>query len=165
MIIDISDLTSKKVTEKEINTSFNCTDFSYDEEYIKFVKPVILKGKFRAVEELIVFQGDIQACMELTCSRCLEKFQYSLNVDFHEEFTKDEFNEDEEIFFFENSEIDFLKIIENNIILNLPIKKLCKTDCKGLCPSCGEDLNKSSCSCIKDDIDPRFIKLKDFFSK
>ncbi|GAA0176931.1 DUF177 domain-containing protein [Clostridium sediminicola] len=164
MIIDISDLTSKKVMEKTINKSFNCTAFTYDEEFIDYEQPVNLVGKFRVIGDIIAFEGVIEAHLKLTCSRCLEKFNYFLQFNFHEEFSKNEENDNEEIIILEDNEIDFSSIVENNIVLNLPIKKLCKVDCLGLCPTCGENLNKSSCNCIKDDIDPRFLKLKDFFS-
>lgn len=164
MIIDISDLTSKKVMEKTINKSFNCTAFTYDKELIDYEQPVNLKGKFRVLGDIISFEGNIKAYLNLTCSRCLEKFSYFLDFDFYEEFSKNEEIDDEEINIIEKNEIDFSNIIENNIVLNLPMKKLCKADCLGLCSKCGENLNKSSCKCIKDDIDPRFLKLKEFFS-
>ena len=54
--------------------------------------------------------------------------------------------------------------MENNILLTLPIKRLCKEDCKGLCQQCGNNLNLSTCQCDNDDIDPRLAKLKDLFS-
>ncbi|SUY61625.1 ribosomal protein L32 family protein [Clostridium sporogenes] len=62
-----------------------------------------------------------------------------------------------------NEAIDVTEVIENNIIIELPIKRLCKKNCKGLCQQCGANLNFSKCKCEKD-IDPRLAKLKDFFS-
>ena len=60
------------------------------------------------------------------------------------------------------------KIIEQTLDFNLPQKVLCDEDCKGLCPKCGANLNKETCSCSEtasdeDYIDPRFAKLKDLF--
>lgn len=62
----------------------------------------------------------------------------------------------------EDEVIDVTEVIENNIIIELPIKRLCKENCKGLCQQCGVNLNFSKCKCEKD-IDPRLAKLKDFF--
>ncbi|MGB9809870.1 MAG: YceD family protein, partial [Caldanaerobacter sp.] len=45
------------------------------------------------------------------------------------------------------------------VILSLPMKFLCKEDCKGLCPICGTNLNYGSCSCKREDIDPRLEVL------
>ncbi|RKY75804.1 DUF177 domain-containing protein, partial [candidate division KSB1 bacterium] len=50
--------------------------------------------------------------------------------------------------------------------LEVPAKKLCMEDCKGLCPVCGKNLNTGSCSCVKDEIDPRWQGLRNIdFSK
>ena len=59
-------------------------------------------------------------------------------------------------------------IIEQTLDFNLPHKVLCNEDCEGLCPECGANLNKETCSCSEtasdeDFIDPRFAKLKDLF--
>jgi len=51
-------------------------------------------------------------------------------------------------------------LVRETIILALPLKPLCSEDCKGLCPVCGTDLNKSQCNCIKKETDPRWEKLK-----
>ena len=56
--------------------------------------------------------------------------------------------------------IDITEIVEKAIISTLPIKRLCKEDCKGLCQSCGANLNKEECSCNNEDIDLRLADLK-----
>lgn len=56
--------------------------------------------------------------------------------------------------------IDLDSLIKADILLELPAKYLCKEDCKGLCDTCGADLNISQCSCDKSHIDPRLEVLK-----
>jgi uncharacterized protein len=77
--------------------------------------------------------------------------------------TNDKANKDDDLIFINSDTLDITEIIENNIILTLPIKRLCKEDCKGLCHKCGTNLNFSTCHCNDDDIDPRLAKLKDLF--
>lgn len=60
----------------------------------------------------------------------------------------------------ENKELDLDELVTSNIVLNLPMKHLCKTGCKGLCPICGKDLNEGVCGCVQEDTDPRLEALK-----
>ncbi|WP_341271486.1 YceD family protein [Clostridium acetobutylicum] len=113
---------------------------------------------------IIPLYAEVKGIVELTCSRCLQKFPYDIDLEIDEKFTDNPENKDDEVIFINNYEVDINEIVENNIILSLPIKKLCREDCKGLCPMCGTNLNISTCNCHEDNIDPRFAKLKDLFS-
>ena len=60
--------------------------------------------------------------------------------------------------------LDLDELATADILLELPLKHLCKPDCKGLCPDCGADLNKTACDCGKHRIDPRLEALKDLMN-
>ena len=45
------------------------------------------------------------------------------------------------------------------------MKTVCRGDCQGLCPLCGRNLNNAQCDCNREKLDPRLLKLKDFFSR
>lgn len=60
----------------------------------------------------------------------------------------------------EEDEIDLNDIVRQEVIYHLPVKMLCSDECRGLCPSCGENLNSSDCKCEKE-VDPRWTTLKD----
>jgi uncharacterized protein len=49
------------------------------------------------------------------------------------------------------------------ILLDVPLKHLCREDCRGICPGCGVDLNAAECTCTKAEIDPRWAKLSEVF--
>ena len=57
-------------------------------------------------------------------------------------------------------EIDFTDILNEMVILNLPIKNLCKEDCKGICAGCGADLNENKCQCKEAESDVRWDELR-----
>ena len=57
--------------------------------------------------------------------------------------------------------LDLDELVTTDILLELPLKHLCREDCKGLCPKCGKNLNSGSCGCDLKEIDPRFEALKD----
>ncbi len=98
------------------------------------------------------------------CDRCLEPFVKDLDAEYRVVYTSDtEFLElDEDIRYVapEQSEIDITEDIRETVLLAIPIKLLCKHDCKGLCPHCGANLNVESCTCAEEMIDPRWEALK-----
>jgi uncharacterized protein len=75
---------------------------------------------------------------------------------------------EEEGYFFADPSSAFFEIddlVREAVILSVPAKPLCSENCKGLCPVCGTDLNRSTCSCAKKDIDPRWDQLKGLLKK
>jgi uncharacterized protein len=164
MVIDVSELFSNKKTRKEIHLELEKDNFTYENEFIQFSKPIKLNLSMKPIGEEINLIGNMETELLLACSRCLETFSYSINVELNERMSKTLKSEDEDIIFIENDRLDLNEIVENNIIAVLPIKKLCNKDCKGLCQQCGIDLNHNTCKCENDDIDPRLAKLKNLFS-
>ncbi|MDP4177418.1 MAG: DUF177 domain-containing protein [Bacillota bacterium] len=165
MTIDISDLLKKKSGEKKIDLIIEASDFKSD-EFIKFNKPVHLSGILNLLGDIINFDGIIRTELELVCSRCNENFNQNIDIPIVEKFSNKEkdINVFDDIIYFNGDNIDITDVIQNNIIMTLPIKMLCMEDCKGLCQNCGTNLNFHSCNCSKDTIDPRLSKLKDLFS-
>jgi len=164
MLIDVSELFSNKKRRKEIHLDLEKAKFCYDNEFIQFSKPVKMHLIFKSMGNEIELTGSIDTELLLACSRCLETFSYSINIELNERLSKTVNSEDEDIIFIEDDRLDLNEIVENNIISILPIKRLCNKDCKGLCHQCGINLNHSTCKCTFDEIDPRLAKLKNLFS-
>ena len=112
--------------------------------------------------------------VELNCGRCLSRFSKPLTLDIQEEYLP-KINiytgealpqpEDNDAFVIdERNMIDLLDAVRQYASLAVPIKPLCKEDCAGLCPTCGHNMNKGSCSCPPENIDPRWDKLRQAFS-
>ena len=96
------------------------------------------------------------------CSRCGEGFDFSHSFRIERPVARklvaDE--NDEYILTDEDGFIDLSAVFNDELLLELPTKLLCREDCKGLCPKCGKDLNKGSCNCPTKEIDPRLEVLK-----
>lgn len=165
MKIDVSDFLKKKSAHKTIDFDVDLKGFDYDYEYIKIIEPVQFRGQLDMLGDFLELQGKITGTIELTCSRCLVKYPSELNIEVDEKFSNDPeaVDEDEDIIFIDSDTLDITEIVLSNIILSLPIKRLCKEACKGICPQCGTDLNNSSCNCVNEEVDPRLAKLKNFF--
>ena len=115
--------------------------------------------------------GTLDTTMELTCSRCLEPAQIRVSKPFDLFFRqRDEamFDEDEEVqlgeedtrtAFFTGTKLAIGDILREQILLALPMKALCSVDCKGLCPTCGTNLNSGGCGCPKEEFSPHMDTL------
>ena len=116
----------------------------------------------------VLVQGMLQATTRLECVRCLTAFEFPYEVELSELFIPIErFNreeadplDDEPNIITEEGFIDLAPIVREEGILAIPIQALCKPDCKGLCPHCGQDLNEGACDCKTEPIDPRLAPLR-----
>ncbi len=99
----------------------------------------------RTAQGLLV-QVQMEANTPVECARCLTEFSQHLQTDFTELYA---FNANSitelGLILPENGKIDLSPIIRDEMLLAIPINPVCKPDCKGLCPICGENLNEKSC--------------------
>lgn len=163
MFFDISELTKNNQERISINSEFLGESFYYNGDFIEFSKPVTIAGAISLIGNVMELKANLKTEVILSCSRCLERYKYPLDIEVIENFTQDEIDDDE-IIRISGSTIDLKQVCQDNILLAIPYKGLCKEDCKGLCQKCGTNLNYASCKCEKDNIDPRLEKLKNFFS-
>ncbi len=124
---------------------------------IELPEPIDLTLQVTNSGEEYLVTGKLKGNIFIECSRCLENFLYPMDIDFFAEFLHDELVND--------NQIDLTESIYEHLLLELPIKTICKEDCKGLCPQCGQNLNLRECGCDREVIDPRLVKLKEFFKK
>ena len=109
-----------------------------DTEGVSFIKPLDVKANVLKSGTEIFADISLEAPVEYTCSKCLSKF---------EEIFKKKFNLILEAKPAEAVELD--EEIRQEIILDYPMKIVCKEGCKGLCPNCGQNLNTGECDCGK----------------
>jgi uncharacterized protein len=123
------------------------------------------------LQQSILVKCNLDTEVELTCSRCLGKFRQPLKIKFEEEFlptidilsgTPLPLSEGSGAFTIDEHHIlDLTEAVRQYGLLAIPMKALCKKDCAGLCPTCGQNLNEGQCDCPDDDTDPRWSKLAD----
>lgn len=114
----------------------------------------------------ILLQVDFYTSIELECVRCLTDFQQTLNSNFTELYAfSQRYVTDSGLIMPETGIIDLAPVLREYILLEIPISPLCKPDCKGLCPICGNNLNESTCSHEDDSGDPRLAALKSLLDK
>ncbi len=121
---------------------------------------VCFKGKVYGKGDLFVLEGQIFAEVLKPCDRCLTDTLIKLNETIFEQFKQTE--ETGDFISFQGEIIDLDEAVFTNFLLNIPIKALCKEDCKGLCPVCGLNLNDGECLC-KDNKESKFDVLRSLF--
>ncbi len=136
----------------------------------RVVAPVSLAFDIFKDNELFRLVGGVQTTLELSCGRCLEPFTMSVDQTFDLRYQPHARNTgvgDREIVdddlttaFYENDQIDLDQLMREQFYLALPMKPLCREDCRGLCPICGGNLNRDACGCKRDWADPRLAVLK-----
>jgi len=114
--------------------------------------------------------GHILASVEGSCARCLEEAVKTFDDDFElfyhpmEEIAKNESvaisGKDTEAGFYEMPGINLAEVLTEQILLWLPMRSLCREDCKGICPVCGANRNSTACGCEMPKGDTRWDALK-----
>lgn len=114
----------------------------------------------RTAQGLLV-QVNLQATLQIECVRCLNEFPQPLTVDYIELYTFSQLAAPGTEFILpESGQINLGSLLREYMLLEVPINPLCSTDCRGFCPTCGENLNTTTCSHQDESIDPRFEILK-----
>ncbi|MFO0753352.1 MAG: DUF177 domain-containing protein [Thermodesulfovibrionales bacterium] len=144
-------------------------------ELVKVVSPARASLRIEKREAEVLVQGEVQAEVELQCSRCLQGFtvpvRSSLSVvyDPAESISREEnysLKGDElDMGFYRNDTLDLNDLLLEQMLLNIPMKPLCRPDCKGICPQCGKDLTAEKCACEVSEIDPRMKVLEQLLKR
>ena len=164
MILDLSSVINfegKKLNfNKEIDFSQNKdVDFCFD-------GPIKVSGEVLNIGGSLELTMSVSAVVIFSCDRCLETFSEEISFSFKEVLKKEDIRTEDQnpdAVYFEGSSVELDDIVLNNIIVELPLKRLCREDCKGLCQVCGQNQNIKECNCEKEVTDPRYDVLDKFF--
>ncbi len=124
---------------------------------------VILNATWAGSGELVV-RGRVVGAVSQDCRRCLDRVERQVDVDITLLFVPSDLLEedDSETYRLEmgDREIDFEPYVRDEVILAIPAFAECRSDCRGLCAGCGENLNESECKCLPGGMDPRWDALR-----
>ncbi|PKB67171.1 MAG: hypothetical protein BZY82_04085 [SAR202 cluster bacterium Io17-Chloro-G3] len=149
-------------------------NFSLDESFVPFkeTRTDRVEGRLRLLrtDAGIWASGKLQAPATVSCVRCLQDCTTQVHFTMDDVYypkvdvntgVKLPASDDEDNQCFINSQhiLDISESVRQYVLLNLPMKPLCETNCAGLCSRCGMNLNGENCSCNMDEIDPRWLPL------
>jgi uncharacterized protein len=176
MFLDVNELALRKF---RIRKSYTPGTVDFHSGEFRQVEPLDVRATAELVNGQIRIYGNLQTRIELVCARCLDAVVNEISRDFdlfyrpmtsiaHDEEVQ--LNpEDTEIAFFEGDGLFLADVLAEQVNLALPMKVICRSDCKGLCPHCGANLNSETCRCETHSADPRLAPLarlrQDWFKK
>jgi uncharacterized protein len=155
-----------KILISQISVDKKLFEFTGDKEALgipELREDVKVKASIYLTEGSYTVKGNFSTLIELECDRCVKKYTQNINHDFEVIYTSEEkVDRDDHIMYLDpqDIEIDLKPYIQDTILLNLPHKRVCSESCKGMCASCGADLNKESCTCNKEKMDPHYYHLQ-----
>ena len=166
MFLDVKELAVRKM---RIRKSFAPGSIDYHSAEIKQTEPLEVTATAELLEGQIRVEGHFETKIELVCARCLEPVLEDVSRSFDliyaplpkdakhkEDRLKDD---DTEIGFFEGEGLFLADVLKEQVLLALPIKAICQSECRGLCPTCGANLNHEECRCETHATDPRLAPL------
>lgn len=128
-------------------------------------RQIAVKGEVVGSTDAVNVTAVATAVAHSRCSRCLEAVVLPVTADIDGNFVRVPDPEDPDQYELTGYQIDLVPVVRDALLLELPIRFLCKEDCKGLCPSCGVNRNLVSCSCHEGYEKPNpFSALKDLFN-
>ncbi|MFQ5649124.1 MAG: DUF177 domain-containing protein [bacterium] len=164
-----------KVNLQSLRNGVTSFEFDADVEDLAFdagnfqVKAIAVKSKVDKSEHNLVITSDIMVKIDLICDSCLDEFTDEFEDSYTLLYTteKEGYAEDEMVRFLNKGtqNIDLTEGLRESILLALPMRFKCSDECNGLCDQCGTNLNKKTCRCQKEAVDPRWHGLKHLLSE
>ena len=122
------------------------------------------EGRIYNEAGILRLEGTLTAEMICVCDRCGEEFESLKEMPLDATIVEENPEDDPVLFTLEGNELDLSALLSTCFILDMETKFLCREDCKGLCPKCGNNLNLGPCGCWKS-LDPRFAVLEQLLDK
>jgi len=152
---------------------FSAADLPFDEPGIEIPAGVHAVGEAELASVHtgeIRLHGQIEATGKAVCDRCVEPIEIPLSGPFRVSYEPRE-NEasaeevelsekDVEVGYYEGDGLELADVVREQVLLALPMQKLCRPDCQGICPTCGINRNEASCQCTVQQVDERWAALK-----
>ncbi|MCC8066417.1 MAG: DUF177 domain-containing protein [Clostridiales bacterium] len=150
-------LNEGKLVQYEFRPEFTVLSYRSGDFRIIDSTPGVLEIENTGSQKLIV-SGEIDLQIEFPCARCLESVTRRLKIRPELEINLEKND------YIDGCYLDVDQLIHDEALLVWPERVLCRSDCKGLCIICGQNLNKGECTCTKTSLDPRMAKVLDIFS-
>ncbi len=171
MFLSIKEMELRKVRFDE---TFAPGQIDFTEEFLEQIAPLQVTGTAELLahtEGEMRIQGKYSVEMGSICDRCLGSARFPIDAGFdlfyrpvsflarEEEVEIDE--GEAEIGFYENGGIELEDVIREQVLLALPMQRVCSEECRGICPACGRNRNESACECLPGPGDARWSSLRD----
>ncbi len=128
-----------------------------------FCAPVRASVTLTAFGGSVLLRAEAAYTLTMPCDRCFETVSRTYAPSFSHTLVQalSSQEEDGDLILVPDGKLHLDDLLREDILLDLPGKFLCREDCKGLCPACGQNLNEGSCTCTQREVDPRLAVLQE----
>jgi uncharacterized protein len=172
LVIKVDDISDDEEFVFDLSEKPDCFNVDPEEGVLK--KVVRVQGSLSKVGREFFLKGNVSAEIELTCSRCLESLIYPVQAKLESHYVPGSGGKAEgldtdlelhasdiEVEYYSDDRIDLTQAVYDQMMLNLPLVRLCREECKGICSQCGVNRNNKDCQCSEEgEVDPRMAVLK-----
>ncbi|MCS7314934.1 MAG: DUF177 domain-containing protein [Bryobacterales bacterium] len=168
MFLSIQELVLRDLPIAEV---FSPGAVDYFDAHLRQVSDLVVRGVaiLRQPTMEILVKGHLSVEMQADCDRCLEPASFPLSLDFDlvyqplpaampEEVVLSP--EETEIAFYRGLGIELADVVREQVLLALPMRRVCRPDCRGICPVCGGNRNLVNCGCRQEWVDDRWAALR-----
>jgi uncharacterized protein len=177
-VFKLDELEKPKAIDVELSQDFLQRMLAEVETHYRIRGSGHLEGELTGVDRGALLRAELTATVAADCSRCLSpvidtlKIPMTLRYVPRQEFatrpnaetdtaSHATFDPDLDEEPFDGRRIDLAPALREHLMLALPMGELCREDCQGLCPQCGQNKNEKSCDCRPETVDPRWQRLKE----
>ena len=174
MFISVKELELKKV---HFDVAFEPGEIEFvdDGDRLSQASPLRVVGSAELLPHTLGelrIRGHLAVTMRCDCNRCLEPAQFAIDSNFdlfyrpaeaagEEDEEEAEIDEGEaEIAFYEGAGVELKDVLREHVLLSMPMQRVCREDCRGICPVCGQNRNLLNCECEAKLVDDRWLALK-----
>jgi uncharacterized protein len=141
----------------------------------EFLAPLKAALRAQQIGGIVAIDGNISTTVRMDCARCLQSYEMPIASSFALTYSQKEpapelsgsnqeevelTAEDMGMSYYQGEEINLKNEIQEQVVLAIPLRALCRQDCKGLCPKCGADLKSGECGCDRSPPAGNFAALK-----
>lgn len=171
MLIDLTHVVKNEDKIIQTEAELNMNEFVFEPGTFPIISktPISLTIQNKGNKGLQI-NASAELTFQIPCDRCLENVEYCIPLDFERDvdvkiFERDQVKSIDDHDYIDGYNLDVDKLVNSEILPNWPAKILCREECKGICVSCGTNLNLSTCDCDTTVLDPRMAKILDAYSK
>lgn len=147
MKLYLKELFDVEEKQREFQYSIPCEDLKKEYPAYDFASPVSVTGRVGNHLGIVTLDMKVVFSLDHVCDRCLKEFVREYDYSFEHTLVRSGETDNDEYVSCKNNVLLLDELVMSDLLLQLPTKILCKEDCKGLCFTCGADLNEGDCGC------------------
>jgi uncharacterized protein len=165
MLIDIRDILKARGLSKTVEFRAMPGDCGVEDADCAFGEPMDVTAELTSINSGVVrVKGRLRVAYGTFCARCLKPLRCAIEKGFDEQFAElGTLGGEDEVYALGDKEVDMAPLLRDAILLELPIRHLCREGCRSLCPACGRDLNEGEFDCVGEARIGKLEVLKDYF--